>query len=231
MTTPVPHVPRSSRTRPARPALTREWIVEETIRIVRAEGLEKATMRRVAQALETGPASLYVHVANTADLHAAVTDALTADLPADGEGPWQQRLEDLLDAYRDVLLQHPGLARSAIAVRPMGPHTLVLFDRVLGLLLEGGVAADRAAWGTDLLLQHVTGSAAEHGPASVGDERSLDAPEEGHIAAAVRGADAATTPHVAGLRDAILGGSPQARLSWGIRALIAGIAATEVPDA
>jgi len=37
-------------------------------------------MRRVAQALDTGPASLYVYVANTAALHAAVLDELIGSL-------------------------------------------------------------------------------------------------------------------------------------------------------
>jgi len=54
------HPVRGRRERPAKPPLSREWIVAETITIMRTEGLEKATMRRVAQALDTGPASLYV---------------------------------------------------------------------------------------------------------------------------------------------------------------------------
>src|SRR4051794_41785849 len=86
----MPSSKRSRRERPAKPALTREWIVAETIEIMRKEGLEKVTMRRVAQALDTGPASLYVYVANTAELHAAVLDELIGSLDF-GTGDWRGR--------------------------------------------------------------------------------------------------------------------------------------------
>jgi AcrR family transcriptional regulator len=50
--------PQSRRERPAKPPLSRAWIVSTTLDIVRREGLSKATMRRVAGELDTGPASL-----------------------------------------------------------------------------------------------------------------------------------------------------------------------------
>src|SRR3954454_14940364 len=115
----MPHEARSRRDRPAKPALSRDWIVAETIKIVRAEGLERATMRRVAQALDTGPASLYVYVANTAELHAAVLDELIASTDPE-PGDWLARLESVLAAYAEVLFTYPGLARSALVLRPTG---------------------------------------------------------------------------------------------------------------
>lgn len=224
---PVPPV-SSRRDRPAKPALSREWIVATTIEIMRREGLAKATMRRVAQALDTGPASLYVYVANTAELHAAVLDELIADLPGPDEGTWDDRLEALLRAYGEVLLTHPGLARSALFLRPLGPNTLRLYDRVLGLLLEGGVPADRAAWGMDLLLQQMTATAAEHsepGPDDV-DAPDDDAAKTAALDRAVREADPQLAPHLVEHVDDVLGGTPTARTTWAIRTLLAGIAAT-----
>ncbi|WP_282206420.1 TetR/AcrR family transcriptional regulator [Kitasatospora fiedleri] len=66
--------PRSRRERPAKPALTRAGIVTAAVRLMEAEGLQRVTMRRLAQELDTGPASLYVYVANTAELHAAILE-------------------------------------------------------------------------------------------------------------------------------------------------------------
>src|SRR3954452_7537104 len=123
----MPSSKRSRRERPAKPALTREWIVAETIEIMRKEGLEKVTMRRVAQALDTGPASLYVYVANTAELHAAVLDDLLGEVdlrPVRAEGDWQDRLLSVLRSYTQVLFTHPGLASSALVARPVGPNYL-----------------------------------------------------------------------------------------------------------
>ncbi|GAA4202327.1 TetR/AcrR family transcriptional regulator [Actinocatenispora rupis] len=219
----------SRRERPAKPALSREWIIAATIEIVRTEGLEKATMRRVAQALDTGPASLYVYVANTAELRAAVLDELIGQLPLGrGRSGWLARIESALSAYREVLVTYPGLARSALVLRPTGPNVLRLYDRILGLLIEGDVPADRAAWGADLLVQQVTASAAEHGAAAPGDVDTPADPETA-LTRAVRDADPETAPHVHAHADTVLAGPPEARASWAIRALVAGIAATPVP--
>jgi AcrR family transcriptional regulator len=216
---------------PAKPALSREWIVAETIMIMRTEGLEKATMRRVAQALDTGPASLYVYVANTAELHSAVLDELIGSLQVGAGDGWQVRLEGLLAGYAEVLFAYPGLARSALVLRPTGPNAVRLYDRVLGLLLEGGIPPGRAAWGVDLLLQYVTANAAEHSAptpsdidAPADDEAELDALEH-----ALRTADPDVAPHIAAHVDALLSGTPAERVTWAIHALLAGIATTPLP--
>ena len=53
--------PVSRRDRPAKPPLSREGVIAVSLRIMRDEGLEKVTMRRIAAELDTGPASLYVY--------------------------------------------------------------------------------------------------------------------------------------------------------------------------
>jgi AcrR family transcriptional regulator len=215
--------PRSRRERPAKPALTREGIVAAAVAILRAEGLRKVTMRRLAQELDTGPASLYVYVRNTDELHAAVLDELLGTVgPAPAEGGWRERLERVLVSYTAMLLEHPSLARSALTARPSGPHYLRLVETLLGLLREGGVPAAQAAWGVDLLLQHATATAAEH----AGDQ-SPDAWQA--LVRALHEAPAATHPHLAADAEALLSGTPEARLSWAFRALVNGIERTAVP--
>jgi AcrR family transcriptional regulator len=53
----TPPVPRSRRERPAKPPLSRDAIVAAALEIAAAEGVEALSMRRLAQALDTGPAS------------------------------------------------------------------------------------------------------------------------------------------------------------------------------
>ncbi|MEV5347667.1 TetR/AcrR family transcriptional regulator [Streptomyces achromogenes] len=215
--------PRSRRERPAKPALTREGIVAAAVAILRAEGLRKVTMRRLAQELDTGPASLYVYVRNTDELHAAVLDELLGTIgPAPAEGGWRERLERVLTRYTAMLLEHPSLARSALTARPSGPHYLRLIETLLGLLREGGVPGDQAAWGVDLLLQHATATAAEHA-----GEESPAAWEA--TARALRESPATTHPHIAADPGALLSGTPEARLSWAFQTLITGIERTAVP--
>jgi AcrR family transcriptional regulator len=224
---------KSRRDRPAKRALSLEWIVAETIEIMRAEGLEKVTMRRVAQALDTGPASLYVYVANTAELHALVLDQLLGTIELQAGGSWQGRLEALLASYADILFTYPGLARSALVHRPTGANAIRLYDLVLGLLIEGEMPPDRAAWGVDLLLQYVTSNAAEHSAPTPGD---ADAPRDepgglDTVAAALRATDAGTAPHVAAHVEALVSGTPAERVSWAIHVLLAGIASVPTPAA
>ncbi|MFF1462779.1 TetR/AcrR family transcriptional regulator [Streptomyces sp. NPDC058330] len=221
--------PISRRERPAKPALTRRGIVDTAVRIMRSDGLDKVTMRRLAQELDTGPASLYVYVANTAELHGAVLDALLGevDLAAEDAGAgWREQLVQVLTSYTFVLFEHPRLARSALVAHPGGENYLNLVERVLGLLSRGGVPVGQAAWGVDTLLQYATATAAEHGtreqdPAAQDDWDALTR--------AVHDADEATHPAIRAHLPALLAGPDESRLTWGFDVLINGIIHTPAP--
>ncbi|MCX5602429.1 TetR/AcrR family transcriptional regulator [Streptomyces phaeochromogenes] len=221
--------PASRRERPAKPALTREGIVATAVALMRAEGLEKVTMRLLAQELDTGPASLYVYVANTAELHAAVLDELLGEVdldPAEGEGDWRDRLAGVLTSYSDMLFEHPALARSALTARPSGEHYLRLLERLLALLDEGGVPRTQAAWGVDVLLLFATATAAEQSTRS----QATDAAEEWDaLTRAIHGVAEKTHPHVHTLAASLLAGPPEDRMTWSLQVLINGITHTSTP--
>lgn len=222
---------RSRRERPSKPALSRQWIIQTTVDIVRREGLDKATMRRVAQELDTGPASLYVYIANTAELHAAVLDELLGTLTLSTDGDWAARTHQLLADYRTLLFSYQGLARSALIIRPSGTNATILYDNLLGLLIEGGTEPARAAWAVDVLLLYVIANAAEHASAEhVGTEPAprSDSDRE-RITHSIRDADPELTPHVSRHAEQILSGTPTQRWDWAITALLAGTVATPVP--
>jgi AcrR family transcriptional regulator len=214
--------PRSRRERPAKAALTRRGIVAEAVRIMRAEGMDRVTMRRLAKELDTGPASLYVYFRNTAQLHGAVLDDLlgTVDLsPVDAAGDWRDRVAALLTSYMNVLFEYPSLAQSAVTTRPAGENYLRLLEGLLALLHEGGVPPGQAAWGIDLLLQLATATAAEH---AGGDD-----PEQWEaLTAALRAVRPQTHPRIEALGEDLLSGPVEDRASWGIRVLINGVLAT-----
>jgi AcrR family transcriptional regulator len=223
--------PVSRRTRPAKPALTRAGIVGVAVRILREEGLERATMRRIAIDLDTGPASLYVYVHNTAELHIAVLDQLLRDLDlrADTvEGRWQDRLVKLLVDYAQLLVAHPSLARSVLALRPSEPNYLRLADSILALLHAGGVPAEQAAWGVDLLLLAATAIGAEQGTR----DESVEAYEEADAAAVILGELAVEDyPNLTAVAREIFSGTAEQRIRWTFSALIRGIGATATPAA
>ncbi|MFE9473194.1 TetR/AcrR family transcriptional regulator [Streptomyces griseofuscus] len=222
--------PASRRERPAKPALTRQGIVGTAVRLMRAEGLEKVTMRRLAQELDTGPASLYVYVANTAELHAAVLDALLGevDLVAESAGEdWRERLRAVLASYTLVLFTHPQLARSALVARPSGENYLRLVERILDLLSRSGAAREQVAWGVDKLLQDATAAAAEHAtqahdPANADDWDAL--------ARALHAVNGTTHPAIKAHMPMLLGGAVQDRMRWSFDVLVNGITQTPVPS-
>ena len=220
----------SRRERPAKPALTRAGIVDAALTVMRAEGLDRVTMRRLAAELDTGAASLYVYVRNTAELHAAMLEELLDQIDlspaAIGSGDWQERLIEVLTSYTTILFEHPGLAQSALVTRPSGPAYLGLVEAILALLDAGGISHDRASWGMDLLLHVATATAVEHGTR----ERSLDASdEEDAVAEALRDAPADRFPHIAAIGATELMSGP-GRLDWGFRVLINGVIHTPRPE-
>jgi AcrR family transcriptional regulator len=217
----------SRRERPAKPALTREGIVATAVKVMQAEGLDRVTMRRLAQELDTGPASLYVYLANTAELHAAMLEQLLGQVdlsPVTAAGDWRGRLMQILSSYTSILFGQPGLAQSVLVTRPFGPAYLSLVEVILALLSVGGVPPARAAWAVDILLHFATSTAAEQGTRhrAAGTEEEEDA-----LAAALREAPASTFPQIAALGAELMSGEGPDRLIWGFSVLISGI--TQIP--
>ncbi|MEU8239440.1 TetR/AcrR family transcriptional regulator [Actinoplanes missouriensis] len=224
-------VPVSRRDRPAKPPLSRAGAVSAALRIMKEEGLERVTMRRLAAELDTGPASLYVYVQNMAELHGAILDELLAGLALpdpDGVGErWREELTGVLTGYTQLLIGQPSLARSILALRPSGPHYVRLVDTLLGLLYAGGVPVAQAAWGVDLLLQHGTATAAEQGARNEAIEAKA---EQDAFVEALNDAADGDCPNIARARHELFSGTGGQRLAWMFDAIIAGISTVAVPE-
>ena len=160
-----PGLPR--RPQPERAAkipLTRHEIVQAALRIVRAEGIDAVSMRRVAAEFDTGPSSLYAHVANKDELLQLMFDEMcgTIEVPEPDASQWQEQVKELARASHRALLEHNDLARASLATIPTGPNAMRVSDAMLGLMLAGGVPADVAAWGLDRIFLYITADAYEY---------------------------------------------------------------------
>jgi AcrR family transcriptional regulator len=154
---------RSTRDRPAKAPLSEEAVVDAALVIARQEGLAAVTMRRVAAELDTGPASLYVYVRNRDELLRAMLDRVAAGITWVDPDPkhWREQLFALLDAYREALEAHPGLATVLIGVPTVTDAGLESIDNLLGFLVAGGITPQDAAWACDILMLIVTATASE----------------------------------------------------------------------
>ena len=217
--------PRSRRDRPAKPPLSRAAIVAAALGLIGTDGVEHLTLRRLAAALDTGAASLYVYFKNTDELYAAVLDELlgTLDVRRGRRKPWRARLVALLTSYTHILYEHPALARTALVTRPIGENSVNLWETMLALLDEGGVPRADAAWAADLLLAHATATAAEQGTRA---RTAGSAAEDVRVAEALAGVSPDSHPHLAAASADLMSGTPGTRLEWSFEALLNGILAT-----
>jgi AcrR family transcriptional regulator len=158
---PVRH--RSTRDRPAKAPLGEDVVVDAALGILKSEGLEAVTMRRVATALDTGPASLYVYVSGREGLLQAMLDRViaTVELEAPDPSRWRAQLHSVLARVRGALVAHPGIAAMTLADPPTSEAVLRLVENLLGILLAGGLDSQDAAWACDIFVLLATAAARE----------------------------------------------------------------------
>ncbi|WP_433194198.1 TetR/AcrR family transcriptional regulator [Nocardia sp. CA-107356] len=216
--------PVSRRARPAKAPLSRDVIIETGLRILDRDGLAALTMRRVAQDLDTGAASLYVYVANRDDLMAAMLDHVLGTVPEPTGDTWRDRLTTLVETTVDAMAKHEGLALVALGSIPTSPNALQIVERLLALLAEGGVDALTNSWAVDLIYLHMSAQAAEQSVYNTKDTNEQDYVAE--VAQRFATLPADRYPTLVAMRDQMLAGDGDERARWALRALVNGILAT-----
>jgi AcrR family transcriptional regulator len=216
----------SRRNRPAKAPLSRDVIVSTALGILEKDGLAGLSLRRLATALDTGAASLYVYLANLDELYALMLDrALAAvKLPEPDRRPWRDRLKEYLVSYLHVLYEKQGLAHLAMSTVATGPNSLRMWEVLLGLLKEAGIGDASLVAGVDMLLLHVTSIAAEE------SNRRAVGRDASRIPNALAGASAEEFPLVSALfqKGMFAGGEDDdAQVRWALDALIDGIMARQ----
>ena len=170
---PNPEAETDPRPRRRKALITVEQVVDTALGVVATEGYEALTMRRLAGALDTGPASLYAHVVNKADLDELLIGRLCAELtlPEPDPAAWREQIRDVCTQVRDQYLKYPGISRAALAMAPTDQETVRVSEGMLAILLAGGVAPQAAAWAIDALLLYVAAYCLE---TSIARRRSAD---------------------------------------------------------
>ncbi|MFC9896582.1 mycofactocin system transcriptional regulator MftR2 [Nocardia sp. NPDC127579] len=118
--------------------LSEPEIVEAALRVVRTDGVEKLSMRRLSRELGVSPMAPYYYVADKRELLDLVATAALAGVrkPPPESGPWQQRLRELVDQIDEKLRKHPGLGD--VLIEQMLGKQLDLIAAIMEILAEAG---------------------------------------------------------------------------------------------
>jgi AcrR family transcriptional regulator len=119
-----------------KPAYSRAQITDAAVRVADAEGLEAATMRRIAAEIGAGAMSLYRYVPSRDDLIELMADRLMGEIDVAGlpSGDWRADLTRYADGLRAMWLRHPWIATLHTSRPSFGPNQLLLIERVMGAL-------------------------------------------------------------------------------------------------
>src|SRR5215472_14479813 len=142
-----------------RDPITQEVIVVTALRILDSEGLEGLSMRRIAEELDTGAASLYWHVGSKDGLLDLLFDHVIGEqqVPEPDPERWQEQLKQVARTQRATILRHRDIVAVSLGRIPMGPHALRYSEAVLAILRAGGVPDWLAVAGQHLLIAVVNG--------------------------------------------------------------------------
>ena len=143
--------------------LTTERIVDAALEMMRTQGYDAVSMRSLARALDTGPASLYQHVRNRDELDQLVIDRIAAliDVPVADPERWAEQLKQLLRDTLAVYRSHPGAARAAMGQVPTMEGTMRVAEGMMAICLAGGISPQAAAWMCDVASLYVSALAYE----------------------------------------------------------------------
>lgn len=214
--------------------LTRDRIVDVALDQMRENGYEAVSMRSIAKALGTGPASLYAHVANREELDQLVVDRIAGLIPTPTPEPerWEAQVVDYLHEVLDVYRAHPGAARATMGMIPTMPGALRNAEDLMGLCVAGGVPAQYAAWACDMFALFIGAVAVEE---DIWAERSKAAAAAGRpyteeaVVAAVRehfrSLPAEQFPLLRAHAEALTNGTNDDRVGFAIELLVAGLKA------
>lgn len=155
-------------------SISKEMIVEASIKILNRDGIENLTMRTIAKELGIKAASLYWHVSGKVELYGSIAEYLCSQFqqPDKVDNP-EDYLTAFFMAYRAVLLT----TRDAVAVFensiPNTPKRIELIKENAEALMKMGIQEKNLMTVSNLLNNYVLSFAAD-------EVRFKNAPQEAY---------------------------------------------------
>ena len=120
------------------PVLTEDQIVDAALEVIRTEGLEALSMRRLSRELGRSAMAAYWYVEDKQQLLNLVAKKMLAEvpLPDPESGTWDERLRKVVAAIDAKLREHPGIAE--ILLQRMLSTDRRLMNGVFEILISAG---------------------------------------------------------------------------------------------
>ena len=177
---------------PATPPLSFETVIAEATRLLREEGFDALTMRRLAARCGVTAMSLYRHVQTKEELLVNLANRLLdhLDVPA-GDGDWRSEVYGVFSALHRMWMAHPEFAQIIAAQPADGKVAFRLMERVFVALEQAGLSDRQIVGAYDTLASYTAGFSQQHtgrrSPAAASARlsglREIQAPDFPHVAA------------------------------------------------
>lgn len=145
-------------TQKSRGKLSRSRILRAALGLADRKGIEKVSMRKIAEALKVEAMSLYTHVKNKEDVLDGIVDLVVAkiELPT-RDGDWKREMRRRAISAHEVLLEHPWAATLFHSRMNIGPAMLRYIDATIGCLHAGGFSYSLADKAWNVIDSHIYG--------------------------------------------------------------------------
>jgi TetR/AcrR family tetracycline transcriptional repressor len=211
---------RSEPARDKRP-LTRELIVDAALALLERDGLQGLSMRRLAQELGSGAASLYWHVGDKEELLSLLLDRIVGETPVPEPDPenWQGTVKELARAVRKHLAERRDAAQLSLGRVPAGPHSLPILERNLAVLAASALPPRVISYAADMFALYVGAFAYEE---SIRSEEQATPEQLGAYWASL---PPEQFPTLTRLADDLVAGGSDERFEFAIELLVRGLEA------
>jgi len=201
--------------------LTRQAIVTAALHVLDEAGLDGLSMRRVADELGTGAASLYWHVADKERLIHLMLDRVMGEieLPEPDPTRWEEQVREFAHAGREMFSRHRDIGLASLGRVPMGPNLIRIMEWLLAVLRGAGIPDRPATWFADLLALIAAAQSIEDDLATTGDDEAI-----AHMGEYLAALPADRFPNLAAVTFEMVAGGADDRFEFGLELLLRGLA-------
>jgi len=205
----------------SRAALTRQAIVTAALHVLDEAGLDGLSMRRVADELGTGAASLYWHVADKERLIHLMLDRVMGEieLPEPDPTRWEEQVREFAHVGREMFSRHRDIGLASLGRVPMGPNLIRIMEWLLAVLRGAGIPDRPATWFADLLALIAAAQSIEDDLATTGDDEAI-----AHMGEYLAALPADRFPNLAAVTFEMVAGGADDRFEFGLELLLRGLA-------